>query len=107
RVTLAKLIAGRLLPDTGTVTLGACDTRALGAGGVRRSCVLLSQETHVFAGTLADGLRLARPDATDDALHQALESVGSAGWVKALPDGLDTVVGHGGHRLTPARAQEL
>lgn len=107
KTTLARLIAGRVAPDTGTVRIGGTDCRDLGPRGVRERCVLLSQETHVFAGTLADGLRLARPDATDEALHRALELVGAAGWVAALPDGPDTVVGRGGHRLTAARAQEL
>ncbi|MZD05770.1 ATP-binding cassette domain-containing protein, partial [Streptomyces sp. SID5785] len=107
KTTLAKLISGRLMPDTGTVRLGTADTRALGPQGVRDRCVLVSQETHVFAGTLADGLRLARPDATDDDLRDALRRAGALGWAEALPDGLDTVVGHGGHRLTAARAQEL
>lgn len=107
KTTLAKLISGRLLPDTGSVSLGQRDTRELGRDGVRERCMLLSQETHVFAGTLAEGLRLARPGATDEELHLALERVGSAGWVNSLPDGLDTLVGRGGHRLTAARAQEL
>jgi ATP-binding cassette subfamily C protein len=107
KTTLAELIAGRVAPDTGTVRLGGRDCRDLGPRGVRERCVLLSQETHVFAGPLADGLRLARPDATDEEVRQALEHVGAAGWVAALPDGPDTVVGRGGHRLTAARAQEL
>ena len=67
----------------------------------------MTQEVPVFAGPLADDLRLARPDATDAALADALELVGALGWAKALPAGLATVVGHGGHNLTATQAQQL
>jgi ATP-binding cassette, subfamily C, bacterial len=68
---------------------------------------LVTQEVHVFAGTLADDLRLARPDAEDDDLLTALDQVGALAWAEALPGGLDTVVGESGHRLTTAQAQQL
>lgn len=51
--------------------------------------------------------RLARPDADDEELRDALATVGALGWAEALPEGLDTVVGNGGHRLTADRAQQL
>jgi len=68
---------------------------------------LVSQEVHVFAGRLADDLRLARPDAADDDVRAALSLVGAWPWVEALEDGLDTVVGDGGHQLGPTEAQQL
>ncbi|MFD8727402.1 ABC transporter ATP-binding protein [Streptomyces sp. NPDC059611] len=71
------------------------------------SVVLVTQEVHVFTGTLAEDLRLARPGATDDDLRTALATVHALEWAEALPDGLATVVGEGGHRLDPARAQQL
>lgn len=107
KTTLAKLIAGRLTPDSGTVSLSGTDTRLLGPEGVRGRCMLLSQETHVFSGTLAEALRLAGPDASDEDLLGALDTVGATRWVKALPQGIDTVVGRAGHRITAARAQEI
>ncbi|MGH3939835.1 MAG: ABC transporter ATP-binding protein, partial [Pseudonocardiaceae bacterium] len=61
----------------------------------------------VFAGPLADDLRLARPQATDDELRVALDQVGALDWAQALPDGLATVVGDGAHRLTVTQAQQL
>jgi ATP-binding cassette subfamily C protein len=61
----------------------------------------------VFAGTLAGDLRLARPEATGDELEAALERVGALTWARALPDGLETPVGDGGHRLTATQAQQL
>ena len=61
----------------------------------------------MFAGTLADDLRMARPTADDAALAAALERVGALQWVRALPDGVDTVVGDGAVTLTAERAQQL
>ncbi|MYR96886.1 MULTISPECIES: ABC transporter ATP-binding protein [unclassified Streptomyces] len=98
--TLAKLVAGVQQPTGGTVSVAA-------AGETGPSVVLVTQEVHVFTGTLADDLRLARPDATDDDLRTALATVHALEWAEALPDGLATVVGEGGHRLDPARAQQL
>jgi ATP-binding cassette subfamily C protein len=62
---------------------------------------------HVFAGPLSEDLRLARAEASDDELETALERVQALDWVRLLPDGLETVVGDGGHALTAAQAQQL
>ncbi|MFF9488119.1 ABC transporter ATP-binding protein [Streptomyces sp. NPDC014676] len=107
KTTLAKLIAGVHRPERGSVALGGADADELGPAGVRRAVTLISQEVHVFAGPLAEDLRLARPDADDDDLRAALAAVGALEWAEALPDGLDTVVGEGGHRLTVTQAQHL
>lgn len=107
KTTLAKLIAGVHQPSGGVIALGGVDARELGPVGIRRAVTLISQEVHVFAGPLADDLRLARPEATDEELRAALVRVGALAWVEALPDGLDTVVGEGGHRLTVTQAQHL
>ncbi|MCC8477844.1 ABC transporter ATP-binding protein/permease [Streptomyces globisporus] len=97
--TLARIVAGVQQPTTGTVTAPASTGET--------SVVLVTQEVHVFTGTLAEDLRLARPDATDADLRTALSTVYALDWAEALPDGLATVVGEGGHRLDPARAQQL
>jgi ATP-binding cassette subfamily C protein len=107
KTTLAKLVAGVHAPTGGSIRLGGVDAGELGPAGVRRAVALISQEVHVFAGTLADDLRLARPEADDEALHAALDRVGALEWARALPEGLDTVVGEGGHRLTVTQAQHL
>ncbi len=83
------------------------DSRELGPAGVRRAVTLISQEVHVFSGSLAEDLRLARPGATDEELRAALDHVGALEWADALPEGLATVVGEGGHRLTVTQAQHL
>ncbi|KAF3469473.1 ABC transporter ATP-binding protein [Streptomyces sp. Tu 3180] len=107
KTTLAKLIAGVHRPSRGSITLGGVDADDLGPSGVRRAVALISQEVHVFAGPLAEDLRLARPGAGDEELRAALAKVGALEWAEALPDGLDTVVGEGGHRLTVTQAQHL
>ncbi|MFI5901700.1 ABC transporter ATP-binding protein [Streptomyces cyaneofuscatus] len=98
--TLARLVAGVQQPTGGTVSVAA-------KGEAGPSVVLVTQEVHVFTGTLAEDLRLARPDATDSDLRTALATVHALEWAEALPEGLATVVGEGGHRLDPARAQQL
>ncbi|QXT61610.1 ABC transporter ATP-binding protein [Tessaracoccus palaemonis] len=90
--TLAQLIAGVLTPRSGEVLVGGVPA-AEAWHGRRRAVLLVTQDTHLFAGTLADNLRLAAPAATDSALWSALDEVG-AGWARELPGGLDTVLGH-------------
>ncbi|MGW5334574.1 ABC transporter ATP-binding protein [Streptomyces bauhiniae] len=102
KTTLAKLVAGLHSPTAGRVDVGGA-----GPDAASRLVGLVTQEVHVFAGPLADDLRLARPDADDEELREALTAVGALGWAEALPEGLDTVVGEGGHRLTADRAQQL
>ncbi|MGW4223565.1 ABC transporter ATP-binding protein [Streptomyces bauhiniae] len=102
KTTLAKLVAGLHSPTAGRVDVGGA-----GPDAASRLVGLVTQEVHVFAGPLTDDLRLARPDASDEELREALTAVGALGWAEALPEGLDTVVGEGGHRLTADRAQQL
>ncbi|QUH06187.1 ABC transporter ATP-binding protein [Saccharopolyspora erythraea] len=107
KTTVAKLLAGVQRPSTGSISLGGVPLDELGPTATRAAVALISQEVHVFAGRLADDLRLARPGATDDDLRAALERVRALEWAEALPDGLETVVGDGGHRLTATQAQQL
>ncbi|MFJ2740010.1 ABC transporter ATP-binding protein [Streptomyces sp. NPDC087440] len=107
KTTLAKLIAGIHQPRAGTIRLGGAELTDLGPAAVRRAIALVTQETHVFSGPLAEDLRLARPGASDAELREALTRVDALTWVEALPDGLGTVVGDGGHRLTSAQTQSL
>ncbi len=100
--TLAQLIAGVLTPRSGVALVGGVPATQAWQG-VRRAVLLVTQDTHLFAGTLADNLRLAAPDATDHSLWEALDAVG-ARWVHELPDGLETVPGHD---LDDGRIQEL
>jgi ATP-binding cassette subfamily C protein len=102
--TLAKLVSGVHRPTEGTVHIGGVEPDSALA---RSSVALVTQEVHVFAGPLADDLRLARPSASEDELRAALRTVGALDWALALPDGLDTVVGTVGHTLTVVQSQQL
>lgn len=105
--TLGRLLAGVDGPTSGTVTVGGVGLMALTMDQLRGEVALVTQEHHVFVGTLRDNLLLARPDADDGALVDALASVDAAQWARALPAGLDTMVGSGGHALTQAQSQQL
>ncbi|MGW2109278.1 ABC transporter ATP-binding protein, partial [Streptomyces sp. NPDC001948] len=106
KTTLGRLLAGMDAPRTGSVTVGRVPVAGLDPERLRRHVVLVTQEHHVFLGTVRDNLRIASADATDDELRAALSAVG-ADWADELPDGLDTDLGHGAHRPDGARAQQL
>ncbi|MFT4083714.1 MAG: ABC transporter ATP-binding protein [Nocardioides sp.] len=106
KTTLAAAIAGAHPAISGTVSIGGRPVGELGPGALRHTVGWVTQEVHVFAGTLAEDLRLVAPEATDADLEAALRTVG-ADWAGRLPDGLETRVGDGGHRLTAAQAQQL
>jgi ABC-type multidrug transport system fused ATPase/permease subunit len=105
--TLGRLLAGIHPPRTGLVTVGGVPLVELPLEDLRRHVVLVTQEHHVFVGSLAENLLLARPDAELAELRDALAVVDALAWVDALPDGLDTAVGSGGHPITPAQAQQV
>src|SRR6478609_4255502 len=105
--TLGRLMAGIDGPRTGRVTGGGVPLVDLALPVLRGEVALVTQEHHVFVGTLAENLRLPRPDATEAELREALSAVDALDRADALPDGLDTVVGSGGHALTEAQAQQL
>ncbi|GAA4310836.1 ABC transporter ATP-binding protein [Streptomyces venetus] len=107
KTTLAALIAGIGTPEAGSVRVGSTDLAGLDEAGARALVSILTQETHVFSGTLADDLRLAAPEATDADLRDALRTVGADGWVEALPDGLNTLVGEGGERLDVTKVAQI
>ncbi len=94
KTTLGAVIVGIHPPHRGTIARP------------ERSAVL-SQEVHVFAGTLRENLTLARPEATDEQVHEALRLTGATGLLEATPDGLDTPLGDTGHEPTAAQAQQL
>ncbi|MFF0264908.1 ABC transporter ATP-binding protein [Kribbella sp. NPDC004536] len=105
--TLGRLVAGIHPPRTGSVTVGGVGMTDLPLDELRKQVALVTQEHHVFVGTLRDNLSMARPSATDAELLDALGAVDAREWAEALPDGLDTRVGSGQLSLTPAQAQQL
>jgi ABC-type multidrug transport system fused ATPase/permease subunit len=109
--TLGRLLAGIHGPRTGSVSVGGPDSEVplveLPLDELRGHVALVTQEHHVFRGTLRDNVLIARPDASDDAIRSCLEAVEAWEWVESLPGGLDTVVGSGGAAVSPAQAQQV
>ena len=105
--TLGRLLAGIHPPRTGRVEVGGVELVELPLETLRQEVALVTQEQHVFVGTLADNLRLARPQASEAELEGALAAVDALEWAEALPDGLETVVGAGGEPLSPPQTQQL
>jgi ATP-binding cassette, subfamily C, bacterial len=98
KTTLGAVLAGVYTPTAGTVEIGGVPLPEIAQP--RRHVALVTQEVHVFAGTVADNLRMARPDATDAELGAALHAVGA-------PMDLTDVVGDGGDELSATHAQQL
>lgn len=105
--TLGRLLAGVQPPDLGKITVGSAEIGYLPVERARMEVALVTQEHHVFVGTLRQNVILASPSATDDEVWRALDAVDAAAWAKSLEKGLDTIVGSGGARLLPAQAQQL
>ena len=105
--TISRLLAGIHGPRTGRVELGGVPLLELPLQRLRREVALVTQEHHIFVGTIADNLRLGSSAADVEQLENALTAVDALDWVRALPAGLDTRVGSGGHGLTPAQAQQV
>ncbi|AEG43523.1 ABC transporter ATP-binding protein [Isoptericola variabilis] len=105
--TLGRMLAGIHPPTGGSVTVGGVPLVELPLEDLRTHVALVTQEHHVFVGSLAENLRLADTTASDERLWEALGAVDAREWAAALPDGLETEVGSGGHALTPAQAQQV
>jgi ABC-type multidrug transport system fused ATPase/permease subunit len=105
--TLGRLLAGIDGPREGRVAVGGVSLVDLELAELRGQVALVTQEHHVFVGTLDDNLRLARPEATREQLLEALAAVDALDWAQRLPSGLDTRVGSGGFALSQPQAQQL
>ncbi|MFT4215867.1 MAG: ABC transporter ATP-binding protein [Micropruina sp.] len=105
--TIAKLIARFYDPTSGRILLDGIDLKDIAEAELRSTVVLLTQEMFLFSGTIADNLRLSRPDATDAQVAEAAMAVGAHHFIAALPDGYDTDVRHRGTRLSAGQRQLL
>ncbi len=105
--TLGRLLAGIDGPTEGAITIGGVSLMDMPLATLRTHVSLVTQEHHVFLGSIRDNLALAHTAATDDDIRRALAAVDALEWVEALPQGLDTEVGSIGHVVTPAQAQQI
>jgi ATP-binding cassette subfamily B protein len=103
--TVAKLLTRQYDPQEGRIELGGVDLRDATLESLHRRIVLLPQEGHLFSGTIADNVRLAHPDATDDEVRKAMRRIGALERFESLPDGLETDVQTRGVRLSAGERQ--
>ncbi|MCT1885600.1 ABC transporter ATP-binding protein [Dietzia cinnamea] len=104
--TLALVAAGTVIPTRGSARMNGVPLTDVDPVALRQHVTMVSQEVHTFAATVAENVRAPRPEAGLAEVRAALETVG-ADWVDALPDGLDTLIGEGGHALDPMQSQMI
>ncbi|MCB5168413.1 ABC transporter ATP-binding protein/permease [Streptomyces bambusae] len=105
--TLSYLVPRLYDVTAGRVTLDGTDVRDLDFGSLARSVGVVSQETYLFHASVADNLRFAKPDATDEELAQAARAAQIHDHIASLPDGYDTLVGERGYRFSGGEKQRL
>ncbi|MFJ5836379.1 thiol reductant ABC exporter subunit CydD [Streptomyces shenzhenensis] len=107
KTTLGQVLLRFLDPDAGSYTLAGVDARALDGDDVRRLVGLCAQDAHLFDSSVRENLLLARKNATEAELRDALARARLLDWADGLPDGLDTLVGEHGARLSGGQRQRL
>jgi ATP-binding cassette, subfamily B, bacterial len=105
KTTVARLLARFYDPDQGSVRLDGVDLRNLPDRVLRREIILVTQENFVFSGTVADNIRLGRPDATQAEVEAAARAIGADAFISALPGGYQADVGKRGGRLSAGQRQ--
>ncbi len=105
--TIAQLLSRLYDVDSGAVRIGGVDVRDLSFDGLRAAIGMVTQDGHLFHESIRSNLRLAKPEATDGELWDVLHRARLEDFAKALPDGLDTVVGERGYRLSGGERQRL
>ncbi|RME77393.1 MAG: thiol reductant ABC exporter subunit CydC [Chloroflexi bacterium] len=105
--TLLHLLLRFWEVEQGQIRLGGSDLRRYRAEDVRRVMALVSQQTHLFNGTIRDNLRLARPTATEAELAAAVQKAQLDAFIQSLPDGYDTWIGEQGVRLSGGERQRV
>jgi ATP-binding cassette subfamily B protein len=107
KTTLGYLLARLYDPDSGRITLDGVDVRDLSLGTLAETVGMVSQEAYLLHASIADNLRFAKPDATDDELVAAARAARIHDLIASLPDGYDTVVGERGYRFSGGEKQRL
>jgi ATP-binding cassette, subfamily B, bacterial len=105
KTTIARLLGRFYDPRSGQITLDGTDLRRLPDAVLRSEVIVITQENFLFEGSVADNIRLGRPDATDREVEDAAQMIGAHDFVAALPQGYDTPVGKHGGRLSAGQRQ--
>jgi ATP-binding cassette, subfamily B, bacterial len=105
KTTFAKLLCRLADPTEGDVRIGGCDLREVDPASRRRAIRMVPQDGFLFDTTIADNVRMAAPDATDDDIERAFARLGLEWWLLRLPDGLGTMVGERGESLSVGERQ--
>ena len=103
--TLAKLLARFYDPTEGVVLIDGTDVSTVGAADLRRAVVMVTQESFLFSGSVADNIALGRPSATRAQIERAADAIGAGEFIRALPEGFDTDVRKRGGRLSAGQRQ--
>ena len=107
KTTLAYMIPRFLDPTAGRLLIDGVDARTLPRDALRARVTYIFQEHMFFAASIADNVRLGRPAADDDQVRRAVQAAGAGGFVQALPDGYETVLGRDGDTLSVGQKQRL
>ncbi|APU41390.1 thiol reductant ABC exporter subunit CydD [Streptomyces sp. TN58] len=107
KTTLAQVMLRFLDPAEGSYALGGADARTLDGDDVRALVGLCAQDAHLFDSSVRENLRLARTGASEEQLRDALAAARLLEWADSLPDGLDTLVGEHGERISGGQRQRL
>jgi ABC-type multidrug transport system fused ATPase/permease subunit len=105
--TVASLLLRFIEPDSGSISVGGVPLATIDLGAWRSHVAWVPQRPHLFHGTVADNIRLARPDARDDEVRAAAAEAGADGFIAALPLGYATPVGEDGARLSGGERQRV
>jgi ABC-type multidrug transport system fused ATPase/permease subunit len=105
KTTVARLLARFYDPGGGRILLDGVDLRALADQTLRREVVLVTQENFLFSGSIADNMRLGKPDASQAEIEAAAAAIGADAFIRALPGGFDAPVGKRGSRLSAGQRQ--
>jgi len=103
--TMAKLLARFYDPTAGRVLLDGTDVSTVGSADLRRGVVMVTQESFLFSGTVADNIALGRPGASRADIERAADAIGAGTFIRALPEGFDTDVRKRGGRLSAGQRQ--
>ncbi len=107
KTTISNLIARLYDPKEGVVKIDGVDVKDLSSKQLRQNIGIVSQDIFLFMGTIADNIRYARPDATNDEVIAAAKAASAHGFITKLPDGYETWVGSGGQDLSGGERQRI